>query len=81
MSVEVRWLSVCDTDVRRIPWRTAERICMAVDTFARTGKGSVEPLIDGPPSYFALRVRGAVAIARVDAESGAIVVMRIYGSR
>jgi hypothetical protein len=81
MTVEVRWSSVCDADVRRIPFRTAERVCAAVYEFARTGEGPVEQITDGVPSSFAIRVRGAVALARFDMESGGIFVMRIYGTR
>ncbi len=81
MSVEVRWSSVCDADVRRIPWRTAERICAAVYALAATGEGPLEQTTDGGPSHFAVRVRGAVALARLDADSGVIFVMRVYGTR
>lgn len=80
MTVEVRWSEVCDADVRRIPWHTAERICAAVLQFARTGEGAIEP-ITGDPTLFSIRVRGARALARVDAEAGTIVVLRIYAVR
>ena len=81
MSLEVRWSGVCNEDVRRIPWRTAARVCAAVIEFAQTGEGPVESIVGGDPFLFGVRVRGAVAIARVDVDGRAILVLRVYPAR
>ena len=41
----------------------------------------MERLLDGPPSSFAVRVPGAVALAWFDEETGTIFVMRVYAAR
>lgn len=50
-------------------------------TFAETGEGPIESLVGGDPFLFGVRVRGAVALARVDAEANAIFVLRVYPAR
>jgi hypothetical protein len=78
-AVEVRWSDVCVADVRRIHWRTAERICAEVFAFAATGEGSVERIDDSP--FFSVRVPGAVALCRFETADAAIFVIRIHGAR
>ncbi len=73
----VAWSPVCDADVRRMPYRTAERICMAVIAFARDGSGMVERNDAGDLSLVRIRARGGFALVHVDPAARRLAVSRI----
>ena len=81
MRLAIEWSHVCETDVRRISWETASRICKAVLELAEGRPAWIERVRPGDPSLIRVRVRGAVALVRVDAESRTIFVWRMYGTR
>jgi hypothetical protein len=81
MTWTVRWSEVCEADVRRIPWPLAARICASVLEFAESGVGMVERTTPGDPSLLRVRVRGAAALVRLDAETRTLSVWRIYTTR
>lgn len=79
--LRVEWSGACESDVLRIHWLAAHRVCTAVMVFARTGVGPVEIDQEGDPSRFRVRVPGAVALARFDGTTGVIFVDRINRAR
>lgn len=78
MTWTVRWSDVCESDVRRIPWPVAARICASVLEFAESGVAVVERPIPGDRSLLRVRVRGAAALVRLDAKAHTLSVWRIY---
>lgn len=81
MNWTVRWSDVCVEDVRRIPWPVAARICGAVLEYAESGVGIVERTTPGDPSLLRVRVRGAAALVRLNAQAHTLSVWRIYAAR
>ena len=58
-----------------------QRICASVLEFAESGIGVVERTTPGDPSLLRVRVRGAAALVRLDAETRMLSVWRIYATR
>jgi hypothetical protein len=81
MSWTVEWSDVCESDVRRIPWRLATDICGAVLKFASTGEGSIEAASMGEDYFIRVRVPGAVALGRLAPSKRKLQVWRVYAAR
>jgi hypothetical protein len=62
----VEFSPVCDADVRRMHYKDAERVCLAVFEFAERGTGIVEIARRGPPLVVRIRARGGFALAVVE---------------
>ena len=77
MMWSVRWSGASHSDVLRMHWRLAGKICGAVLAFAESGDGEVEDL----GTRFYLRIPGAAAIFRLDEAMRTIDVQRIFAVR
>jgi hypothetical protein len=77
----ILWSDVCEGDVRRMPWPVAARICAAVIGYAEGGTGLIERTTPGDPSQLRVRVRGAAALVRLDAETRTLFVSRIHATK
>jgi hypothetical protein len=79
MSLVVTYSPECDVAILRIPYKTAERVCMAVVAFASDGSGQIEYDPDDP-SFVCIRAKGGLALAEVDEHANRINVARILSS-
>lgn len=77
----VEWSEVCVTDVRRISWHVASRICAAVLEYAETGTGIVEQGVSGDVLNLRIRVAGGAAQIQLVPERRTIFVWRVYASK
>ncbi len=83
MSLTVTWSPSCHADIHRMPYRVAERVCMAVIAFARDGSGTIErarPDGDDPFPLFRIRAQGGFALVRVELDEAALYVWGIYAN-
>jgi hypothetical protein len=71
------WSPMCDTDVRHLHPRIAERICKAVMDFASEGSGQVQSISQGKSSLLVVRARGGFALVRLDEGTKTLQVSRI----
>jgi hypothetical protein len=75
MRREPQWGPLVQGDVERLPYKVAERACIAAVTFAKDGSGEINVVRHGLPRTLRLRVPGAVVLLTADAKS--INVLRI----
>jgi hypothetical protein len=84
MSWTVSWSPECDEDIRAMPYKTAERVCMAVFAFATDGEGKIEIVDpdDDPdaPTFIRIRARGGFALVKLVPEANRIDVWRVRRS-
>jgi hypothetical protein len=69
MSLTVRWSPICEAQSLHVGYGAAERIWMAVYTFARSGSGQVEPVppVDDETAVIRIHAQGGYALVRVGA--------------
>jgi len=76
MTWTVTWSPGCDIDILHMPYRTAERVCMAVVAFATDGSGHVA--LDAPDSdHGRISTRGGFALVQFVESERRIIVLRI----
>jgi hypothetical protein len=80
MSLTVTYAPRCNADVKRMHYRPAERVCIAVLAFAQTGSGDVEPCDPDDPYLIRIRASGGFALARLRPSENALEVHAIYGT-
>ena len=78
MKWEVEWSPPAERDVLQLPWRLAARICAAMLALAERGEGALERTERN--DTMRLRIRGAVALFRIDRSTRTFYVLRLYAS-
>lgn len=74
----IEWRPAAEAGLLAIHWRTASRIGTAVRMFVATFEGEIERTPD--PHEIRLRVRGAVALLRLDVDSKTVHVIAVFGA-
>lgn len=74
----IDWRPAAEAGLLHIHWRAASRIGAAVRTFVTSFAGDVERTED--PHVLRLRVRGAVAVLRLDPPTKTVHVMAIFAA-
>lgn len=79
MTWALEWSFVAERrDLRELRLRAAERICEALMTLAKTGRGSIVQTSPDDPNRFRLLVSGAEARLFIDTRTRTIYVLRLY---
>jgi hypothetical protein len=82
MMWELDWHFVAERDLRSIPSvDAATRLDAAILHFAATNRGPVRRVVPQDPKRLRLEVPGAVALLYADADTGILVVWRVFRRR
>jgi hypothetical protein len=79
VSLPVKYARPCYGDVKRMRWEDAQRVCLAVEVYAKDGSGQIERINPDDPSFVRVRTQGGYAVVRILADQ--LRVCRIYATQ